>query len=225
MKPLSHIFPVILFFSLWLSNPLDAASFYWNTEFRLTGSLENESSSWQLQFGYEPNEDTWGLKYMEGGGVLGNCIIFSVEKSTLGKRKLSVETMDIWRGATLLTATMGDVISSSAVSDSSRVMIRNWDWTQNASITYKGKEVTSIYLGLEAEVEGWNHFIYGWIELIADDYTLTLGNTFVDLSGNPVTVGKGPPAVPEPATGALALLGAALLFRRRIRQQRSFWFF
>lgn len=215
MKKFLFTFPLIVCL-LWIfSATSHAASFYWNTEFRLTGSLENESSSWQLQFGYEPNEDTWGLKYIEGGGVLGNCIIFSVEKSSLGKRKLSVETMDIWRGATLLTATMGDVISSSAVSDSSRVMIRNWDWTQNASITYNGKEVTSIYLGLEAEVEGWNHFIYGWIELIADDYTLTLGNTFVDLSGNPVTVGKGPSAVPEPATGALAFLGAALLFRRR----------
>ena len=43
-----------------------------------------------------------------------------------------------------------------------------------------------------------------------------LGNTCIDLTGRPVIVGVRPEEpIPEPASGALALLGATLLFRRR----------
>ncbi len=97
------------------------------------------------------------------------------------------------------------------------------------TIRYLATSRWTLYLGIEASIgdslSGYDSDgnaysndpkIYGWVELFVDNYTVTLGNTCLDLSGRPVVVGvRSAEPVPEPATGALAFLGAMLLFRRK----------
>ena len=148
-------------------------------------------------------------------------------------RSLRGNMIDLASGAIFITAEVGDLVSSQTVRDESKILVTNYGYNpdQGARVTYNANQKQTLYIGFEATIlfTGNHPFdpvtgtivdddkrIYGWIELFADDMTLTLGNTCLDLSGRPVVVGvRSAEPVPEPATGALALLGAALLFRRR----------
>ena len=55
--------------------------------------------------------------------------------------------------------------------------------------------------------------VFGWIEMFADENRLILGNTAIDLSGGPLVVGQ----IPEPGTGFLFMLGAAVFLKRMRR--------
>lgn len=148
-------------------------------------------------------------------------------------KKLVGTTTDITRAICYVTATIGDVISKETTREDSRILVANDERHAhgNAHIDYPDNKSTVFYLGFEAEVGDsgeWpfdpithtfvddNLRIYGWVQLCANGTELTLGDTCIDLSGRPVTVGTRPAEpVPEPASGALALLGAALFLRRR----------
>ncbi len=190
----------------------------WNSDVLLNGRVYENASHWVLYMGYSVPDDYWGAEDLPNGGTFGNSFHLDVEEaSSDGLRKLMADMPDCGREFTVVSANSGDVIDAESVSDKSRLFVTNMgsvsDWLP---IEYRGDNPVSIYLGIEAEIWGWGYSAYGWIELIADNYELRLGNTCLDLSGRPVVVGvRSAEPVPEPASGALALLGAALLFRRR----------
>ncbi len=62
-----------------------------------------------------------------------------------------------------------------------------------------------------------SRYLYGWVEIIvADDGTVSVGSSAIDLDGGPMIVGGGS-AIPEPSSVLLLLAGGALLALRRRR--------
>ena len=66
-----------------------------------------------------------------------------------------------------------------------------------------------------------SRYLYGWVEIIAaDDGTVSVGYSAIDLDGGPMIVGGGSALIPEPSSALLLLVGGALLALRRSRNVR-----
>ena len=202
----------------------------WNSGISLRNISYGGKDDWMLQI-EASNDNDW----------IYSDILMSIEQgASFSSRVLSSVTQDLGASAHWIVANAGDVVDAQTTADKAKLFSSNYegDSQEFMTVSYRRSEVETIYFGVDLSIQGtvdgdydyiagdWKRRAYGWIELFADNYTLTLGRSCIDFSGRPVVVGvRSAEPVPEPATGALALLGAALLFRRRIRQQRSFWFF
>ena len=142
------------------------------------------------------------------------------------ERRLAGYDVDLGQLVRVITADVGDEINHEFAADDSRLLLSNegYPYGSLAEIVYNGNSPLTLYFGIEtvpltASLTSENlnvPRVYGWVELFIDDYIVSLGNTCFDLTGRPVVVGvRSAEPVPEPTTGALALLGTALLFRRR----------
>ncbi len=116
-----------------------------------------------------------------------------------------------------IAAEVGDEVNAETSRDESKLFYTNAK--PRVKPEYTVGSPGTLYLGFSLEkMYSLPQEVYGWVELIVDGDELRLGNTCLDLSGRPVIVGvRSAEPIPEPATGALALCGAALLFRRRRR--------
>lgn len=203
----------------------------WNSGVSLRNFSYGGKVDWMLQI--EASNDS---------GWIYSDIIMSIDQgSSFQFRVLSSVTQDLVAGSRWIVTEEGNRVDAQTTADKAKLFSSNYDEGDSqgfVTVTYRRSKVETIYLGVNLSIQSnvdedydyiandWKRRSYGWIELFADNYTLTLGRSCIDFSGRPVVVGvRSAEPVPEPATGALALLGAALLFRRRIRQQRSFWFF
>ena len=167
-------------------------------------------------------DENWG-----GGGTLLDLLYMDIysdisfgikQTGSANGRRIISGVIDLGREAWYVVAEFGDTIDAETTKDPSRVFITNTgvvDYEDGVKPEYLASEPWTFYLGFETTQYGVQK-IYGWMEFYVDNYTVTLGNTCIDLSGRPVVVGVRPEElIPEPASGALALLGATLLFRRR----------
>ena len=200
-----------------------SSSVLWNTEFNLSQEITSGGSNrniWWLTIDLLEKEEN---VYMD--------FAMEIEKSGYAsKRTLSGVNGDVARAWWIVVAEVDDEINSETGKDSSKLFFTNTN--PSADIVKREYTVRSpwtMYLGITITHWGnWNsileeyippHEVYGWVELIVDGDALRLGDTCLDLSGRPVVVGvRSAEPIPEPASGALALFGAALLFRRRSRR-------
>ena len=210
---------IVTSFFLFCTLSAQAAAVLWNEgfDFRATSSPDPEYGLVYAGMVYR-----WG-----DNDEIYNSFGWEIELVGDSERRMAADEVDVGRGIRVITAEVGDVINHEASQDMSRVFVTNYgDGSLNdlVRIRYNGDNPVTLYFGIEAAVWGetpyapadWDHRVYGWFELFVDNYTMTLGNTCLDLSGRPVIVGVRPEEpIPEPASGALALLGATLLFRRR----------
>jgi hypothetical protein len=156
-----------------------------------------------------------------------NDITMSIDLVGSTERRLARNEIDVGQLVRVITAEVGDEINHETAADDSRLIQTNegghpvGSWVE---IVYDGNNPLTLYFGIEtvpldADLSGENlnvPRVYGWVEFFVNDYIVTLGNTCFDLTGRPVVVGvRSAEPVPEPATGALAFLGATLLFRRK----------
>ena len=208
------------FLLCFLSIAGEAASVLWNEGVFLVGEVSSNSSTWWLR--YEWVDETLDVDIY-------NNIGFRIDSSSATfRRKLYGYAADVARECRIISADEGDVIDRDSVSDNTRLV-----WVNSAEgvvenlaeFEYLAARKWTLFLGFESVPDAtsgeWYKYyengfrVYGWIELFVDNYTLSLGRSCIDLTGRPVVVGvRSAEPVPEPATGALALLGAALLFRR-----------
>ena len=154
-----------------------------------------------------------------------NAADFSIADLGNLTRKLQAESADIWNPVRVITAMVGDVIDHDSSADDTRLFVTNdygYDRGKFPSFEYDALTPWSLYLGFESKYTDFSgnsetlKTIYSWVELRIDNNSVSLGDSCIDLTGRPVVVGvRSAEPIPEPASGALALLGAALLFRRR----------
>lgn len=202
---------VLLLLLLAIGTSVPAASFLWNQDFVLGEGSEMDGVWSYTLIMYHTHLDT---------DLYGDPVEIRVEKDAEGRVwVLSGWPVILLSGETLIVASPGDVVSSETIADESRIFFSGTLPTErfSATVKYEFGKTESLYFGFSTK-KAWAEepVYYGWVELIANDSFLTLGNTYVDLNGRPVVVGARPEEpIPEPASGALALLGAALLFRRR----------
>lgn len=204
---------VITIFLLFCTLSAQASAVLWNDEgFSLGGGVdqEEEKGYWYITLDLLMQEDVY------------NDFNIIIEKNgNEPLRLLYSNCIDVAREAWFIVAEEGDEINAETTKDPSRVFLTNSGalrFEDRIKPEYNGNEPWTMYLGFETR-HGYlvdPYPIYGWIELFVDNYTISLGNTCLDLTGRPVVVGvRSAEPVPEPASGALALLGATLLFRRR----------
>ena len=196
---------------LTIGQSVSAASFLWNQDFVLDEGRQMDGFWSYALVMYHTHLDT---------DLYGDPVEIRVEKDAEGRTwVLSGWPVILLSGETLIVASPGDVISSKTISDTSKIFFSGTLSSERfpATVRYEWEKQQSLYFGFSTKVPGSETPVYyGWIEIIANDSLLTLGDTCVDLDGNPVVVGIRPSEpIPEPATGALALLGATMLFRRR----------
>lgn len=203
----------------------ESASVLWNEGVFLEGEVSSDRGTWWLR--YEWVDEARNVDIY-------NSICFLIDPATVTfKRKLYGYAADVARECRIISADEGDVVDQNAVSDNSKLV-----WVNSAEgliedlaeFEYRSAQKWTLFLGFESipictSGEWYEYYengfrVYGWIELFVDNYTLSLGRSCIDLSGRPVVVGvRSAEPVPEPATGLLAFLGAAMLFRRGIRRQ------
>lgn len=210
----------VLLFFLSAAFVSHGASVLWKEGFQLfEGPVGENQKGWWLRLSFWDQHEIYFDLLMEiettGNG---------------GGRKLFGSNLDLGRESWFVVADTGDEINAETSKDESRLFLTNKTWGRNAMPEYNATDGPwTLYLGFETtdsgvwtESDGWitpEHKIYGWVALTIDNYTMTLGDTCLDLSGRPVIVGvRSAEPIPEPTTGALALAGAALLFRRRPRR-------
>ena len=86
----------------------------------------------------------------------------------------------------------------------------------------------TVYLGFCTENGLYSHpfydpegalpkYLYGWVELTAENGSVSTPRAAIEVSGSPIPAGQ----VPEPASYVLSLLGIILLVRRRRYKERS----
>ena len=212
----------ILIFTLTIlccTHSAQSGAVLWNEgfDFRATSSPDPESGLVYAGMLYNWGDDD----------EIYNILGWEIELVGDSERQMAADEVDVGRGIRIVTAEVGDEINHEAAEDMSRVFLTNYgegSLSDLVRIRYNGDNPVTLYFGIEADVWGttpyapadWNNKVYGWFELFVDNYVMSLGNTCLDLSGRPVIVGVRPEEpIPEPASGALALVGAALLFRRK----------
>ncbi len=216
---------VVCLFFVFFALSAHAAVVLWNEGFAFFASASPDPE-YGLVYG--------GIDYRWGDNLeVYNSLDWYIELVDGSERRMAQYSVDVGREVRLITAEVGDEVNHEAASDKSRVFLTNSGDISNsdlACIRFNGDNPVTLYFGIETEPWGMVvseapgngvNRIYGWFELFVDNYTMTLGNTCLDLTGRPVVVGVRPEEpIPEPATGAMALLGAVLLFRRRRRPHR-----
>ena len=205
-----------------------SASVLWNEKINSWYAVDEtaHSGGFSIEYSFLHDEDFYDIY---------NTMGFEVHDGiTSSWREISGTDCDLARAFRVILAEPGDEINHETASDPSRIVQSNYYQDRKRgleTIRYLATSKWTLYLGIEASIgdslSGYDSDgnaysndpkIYGWVEFFVDNYTVTLGNTCLDLSGRPVVVGvRSAEPVPEPATGALALLGAGLLFRRRRR--------
>ena len=208
---------VALLFLLTFAFASHGASVLWREGFQLfEGPVEENQKGWWLRLSFWDQHEIYFDLLME------------IEKVGNGvRRRLVGSNLDVGRESWFIVAGVGDEINAETSKDESSLFLTNVDWSGNAKPEYYATGGPwTLYLGFETtdsgvwtESGGWitpEHKVYGWVALTVDNYTMTLGDTCLDLTGRPVVVGvRSAESIPEPATGTLAFVGVALLFRRR----------
>ena len=207
-------------FCLFLVTNCRSASVLWNEGLSISGEVNSSE-----------NTGSWFvlLQHDTPYGLMWNDFTIVVEQYGIPiRRRLYGDEIDLGREAWFIVAEDGDEINAETTKDASRLFITNsgtLKFEDSVKPEYLFNKPWTLYLGFESaiysEYEPYERKVYGWMELFVENYTITLGNSCIDLTGRPVVVGvRSAEPIPEPASGALALLGAALLFRRRARLAR-----
>ena len=241
---MNHVFR--LHFALFLASLLPVlahpASVSWDS-FSLTGSYDasTRTGSYVLstQITGPYNEEKHDFDY-----VLYPLIGF--ETSRLGittTLKACAESIMLAYGDNWIQTRQGDVVGPENTTGNVSCFLHGWvSWVSDETSDLVGtsdynisvSNTDTIYLGFatmsdlntvsyEGEQTGTRDWMkyYGWVELEVSPTSVTLGHSAIRLDGRPIIVGStDTPLIPEPATHALALLGAALLLPRR-RKLRS----
>ncbi len=205
-------------FLLFLVLSAESSSVLWREGFQLTGGVQEYGETAFFWLGLDLLGEPYNVSVY-------NLFGFLIEKGNVdSERKLSGSGADVGRAFVMVHAQLGEEISSEITHDGSRLFLKNSETSPEdtyKTFSYSSQVPWTLYLGFETTQWGnWgddepDRKLFGWVELFVDDYTLSLGDTCLDLSGRPVVVGvRSAEPIPEPATGALALVGAALLFRR-----------
>lgn len=193
-----------------------AASAYWsginvfnsNTpngltmDYRIGGGIHGENG-----------EYTWILTSIYGNTENGNLY--------LKQNDFSQESMDATFNWWAIVS-YGEVVDEATFHDATKQVALFYGDAEYASI--KGTLVENprdFYMAFKASevLDDGNAYVegqswYGWVHVsVADDLTMTLLGSGIDLYGGAVTVG----AVPEPGGGLLLLIGGAMLALRRRR--------
>ncbi len=218
-------------FCLSLLHSGNATSVLWNEKIDFGSSSDESNHTGSFTILYD-------FLYDDAPMDIYNVMTFEIHDGNSSKwREIAAFNCDLARVFRVIRAEPGDVINHETASDASRIVHSNYpqDWEDLKTIRYLASRNWTLYLGIEASIgDALAEYdsngilysndpkIYGWVELFVSDYTVTLGNTCLDLSGRPVVVGvRSAEPVPEPASSALALLGMALLFRRRPSRLRQ----
>ena len=123
-------------------------------------------------------------------------------------------------GMNLKEMQVGDTVSEETVRGNQYYFYANWI---DAEPGYDGGSPETSTLAIETGEEVYLGFVtdgaddkyyYGWLSLIFDGTNVSVGQSAMDLSGNPIVI--LPRQIPEPGTLSLFLVGiAGLMLKRR----------
>ena len=203
---------------------MQAATFSWDG-FQLDGAYDSatKTGSYELSAVYESYPDY----------TLYPRIRFTTSRTGMTTTLKASNFIMLAYGDNWIQTSLGEVIDACNTVDTDSCFLHGWvSYMDEASMDLVGAsdydiEVSgtkTVYLGF-ATMSDWENIsndhgtrdwkkYYGWVELTVSPTGITLGHSALRLDGKPIVVGTTE-TVPEPAAGALALLGAALLFRRR----------
>lgn len=190
-----------------------AASAYW-TDINIT----NNGGSGKMDYGFNGNiygdsgaHKTWVFTdiygHMEGGRLHLKQFDYSQEWME--------PTFNWWA-----LVAYGEIVNEATFHDATKQieLFRSNDMytggtlVENPDDFYMAFKASEVLVENDRYVEGQSW--YGWVHVsVADDLTMTLLGSGIDLYGGAVTVG----AIPEPGGGLLLLIGGAMLALRRRR--------
>ena len=208
----------------------DAATIAWGV---LEGGGTASGDSWDVSF-LPKNGNP--LEVSPGWFVYPNLVSSATKDGTRVSLSGNPDGIVLAYGDSWVRLEEGDLVDASSTRNRSSYFLHGWldgsgpsidgyDVRADDPIEAPYSSAFTFYLGFATGAENdtapdmtdnWSHVYYGWARFVYARGTISLVNSALNTEGGGIYVGTDrTTAVPEPASGALALLGALPLLRRR----------